>query len=183
MSEKFLEDIVASVLFAIRKRQVPNGRAVAWLRIRPEGPSNLSIEEIADITGLSCREVNRLDQKYQREVAEMGDLLRDFVARADRILEFRRLLEMFDDDFEIFEDSGSDVLMESRLCLINVFLMLRGSPLIDAHTREDLRASMQALMGDHDLSSEAYVEALRSLRSRLGLALEMATPQPLTVDG
>lgn len=179
MSEKWLEDVVTSALFKIRARQCDKAKAISWLRVRPTGQKDLTVAEVAEITGFSPNLVRNLDEKYRREVAEMGQLLRDFVDRADRVLEFRRLLESFDDDFEIFEDSGSTVMIKSLLGLVLCFVSHRGSPLFDRHSRDDLLSSIRELMGDNVACDEAYVESLKSLRMRLDLALEMATPRPL----
>lgn len=179
MSEKWLEDVVTSALFKIRARQCDKAKAISWLRVRPTGPTDLSNTQIAEITGFTEAEVRYYDESYRREVAEMGKLLRDFIERADRVLEFRRLLESFDDDFEIFEDSGSAVMIKSLLGLVLCFVSHRGSPLFDSHSRDDLLSSIRELMGDNVACDEAYVDSLKSLRMRLDLALEMATPRPL----
>lgn len=183
MSEKFLEDVVTSALFAIRSRQSSKHKAVSWFRIRPSGATDLTIAEIADITGFSPSEVRHLDEDYRREVAEMGQLLRDFVDRADRVLAFRRLLESFDDDMEIHETAEDELLMNVALCQVLLFLSHRGAPLLDAHTRADLCREIQHLLDSSDRGEEMSVVSLRQLRSNLGFALEMATPRPLVAAG
>lgn len=183
MSERLLQDVVTSALFAIRSRQSAKHKAVSWFRVRPKGPTNLTIDQIAEATGFEPSEVRLLDEEYRREVAEMGQLLRDFVDRADRVLAFRRLLESFDDDLEVHEATGDDLLMNVSLCQVLLFVMHRGAPLIDTHTRDDLRTAIQGLLDANARGEEMKPELLRRLRSDLGFALDMATPRPLVATG
>jgi len=179
MPEKPFDDVVQSALLAIHSRQSSRHKAVSWLRVRPSGPTDLTIGEIAAITGFSRSEVGLLDDEYWREVAEMGRLLLDFVDRADRILAFRRLLESFDGDIEVYEATEDELLMSVTLCQVLVFLSHRGAPLIDVHTRADLRKEIQSLLSDGERGERPSLASLRQLRASLGLILEMATPEPL----
>lgn len=183
MSERLLDDVVTSALTAIRARQSSKHKAVSWFRIRPSGPADLSIAEIADITGFPQSEVRLLDAEYLREVAEMGQLLRDFIDRADRVLAFRRLLESFDDDLEIHEATNDELLMNVTLCQVLLFLSHRGAPLLDADTRADLLREAQRLLDANESGLEFDLASLLRLRANLGFALELATPRPLPALG
>jgi len=183
MPEKLLEDVVTAALFAIRSRQSDRHKAVSWFRIRPKGPTNLTIEQIADATGFSASEVRLLHREYKREVAEMAELLHDFVDRANRVLAFRRVLESFDDDIERHGNVRDELLVNVSLCQLLIFVSKDGARLLDPHTRADLLADIQSLMDVCLGGDELDQGAIRQLRSKLGHALEMATPKPLPVIG
>jgi hypothetical protein len=180
MSEKLLDDVCNAALFGIRARQPRQAKKVIWFRIRPDGPRDVSAEEIAETLDLRVKYVEDVENAYLNEVGEMAQLLFDFVDRADRVLEFRRLVKLIDQAImsrRKNESRGGWCFVRNE---VTTFFSGRGRALLDEVTVSELMEEMGRLREvDEENDSETQVETYEALVNRLRVLLTLVTPQPL----
>jgi hypothetical protein len=180
MSEKLLDDVFTAALYRIRARQPRQAKKVVWFRIRPDAPRDVSAEEIAETLDLKVKYVEDVENAYLNEVGEMAQMLFDFVDRADRVLEFRRLIELIDQAImsrRVNKLVGRWSLVHDK---VTTFFSGRGRALLDEATARELLEEMERLRKiDEESDSWAPVETYEALVSHLRVLLALVTPQPL----